>query len=271
MPIPERIETKYGVQIEHVLDSEADGVWRVRECFHKGDKVPAPTWALQRYPVLPGGETHIYFRVIDRDGNQIGRDVRLYTEGHPPENHIRRSKSAQDGFDAYNPDNWADFPIYAKFGMETVGRGPWFAEVADAVSDRVAGIGLPDGHHVAIFITFQWVAQESTVDPEPEPTTPDAPEPPQPLPDPTQEPDKDNPYLRQIYRYTARMIARVIELSAFQMATLSGDKEADLTRLEGLTTVTFANLRNGQRSPKTLLGEAQDLIGLWIAYMVRYL
>lgn len=92
---------------------------------------------------LPGGGHHVHFRCLDEGGSDVlGQSVCVgWADG-------RGRVETGEGYSA-------SIPLWASYSPEK-GPGPYYAEVDD-ISDRVMGLGLPDGQHVGFLLTFQRV------------------------------------------------------------------------------------------------------------------
>jgi len=118
------------------------------------------------------GQHHIWFTVLDENNKPkagvpvfvdwVGRDV-----NDPPTKRLTEA------------DGRANVDIYANLDINKK-NGPYFAYVSSATdSDVVAGMGLPEHHHVNYLLTF---APHQHVDPPPPPPPPPPPSPPPPTP-----------------------------------------------------------------------------------------
>jgi hypothetical protein len=111
------------------------------------------------------GQHHIWFTVVDAQ-NQPMPNVRVFVDwvgrdaGDPPTQRLT------------GPDGRANVDIYANLDI-TKKNGPYFAFVeAQDQSDVVAGMGLPEHHHVNFLLTF---TPHSVTPPPPPPPPQDVP------------------------------------------------------------------------------------------------
>lgn len=90
-----------------------------------------------------GGATHIFVKTRGGPSNQ----VRFFTRNEQL-SFVRAEKET----------GWAEYELNkdATYKPERGERGWWNVEVADAPSERVEGIGLPDSWHVSTFVVFEW-------------------------------------------------------------------------------------------------------------------
>lgn len=102
-------------------------------------------------PEESGGLHHIWAKVLDEQGEQIGGAP--WTVAWPEGSTQLVTKS---------PPEWADFPMYASYAPDRGASGPYraFAGTDETRSDTVWGMGLPLKHHVNFRLVWQWTQEE---------------------------------------------------------------------------------------------------------------
>lgn len=131
------------------------------------------------------GQHHVWFTVLD-ENNKPRANVKVYVDW------IGRDKDDPPTMRMTDADGRANVDIYANLDT-TKKNGPYFAYVEGAdKSDVVAGMGLPEKHHVNFLLTF---GPRSTPKPPTPPTPPTPPVPPQNVEDAIKEKAKSVPWM----------------------------------------------------------------------------
>ncbi len=111
------------------------------------------------------GKQHVYLKVLGANGNPVaGTKLVIDWNG--------RSFWDQPAVVTTDAKGEANCPLWSAYNP-AITAGPYFVYVKGAESDRITGLGLPNGQKVSFQLTYQW-STGTTPPPPPPPPTPTA-------------------------------------------------------------------------------------------------